>query len=90
MRAVNCAALQLAVIAPIDAIAHGGAQSFRDGAVQLDGQIGNAAARIELVGRDDGGGRAGRYAGTAAAAVCAGRFIDGQRAIGVDLTKKEI
>src|SRR5271156_6144991 len=76
---------QLTVIAPIDAVAKRRAQRLGYGALELDGQIGNAAARIELVRRDDGPGRAGRNAGAAAAAMGAARRIDRQRQVGIDL-----
>ena len=81
---------QLAVVAAIDAIADGAAQFHRNRAAQLDGQIGDAAPRIELVGRDDGPRRAGRHAGRAAAAVRAGRRVDGQRQVGEDLAEEKI
>ena len=42
------------VVAAIDAIAHGGAQVARDMPLVLDGEIGDAAPGIELVGRGEG------------------------------------
>ena len=47
-----------AVIAAEDAVAEGFAILDRDGALVLDGQVGEALARIHLVRRDDRGGRA--------------------------------
>src|SRR5208283_1435026 len=76
---------ELTVIAPIDAIAERRTQRLGYGALELDGQIGNAAARIKLVRGDDGPGRAGRNAGAAAAAMGAARRIDRQRQVGIDL-----
>src|SRR5258708_3739991 len=44
---------ELAIVAAVNAVSHERAQLFRDRAVMLDGEIRDAAARIELVGRDD-------------------------------------
>ena len=46
-----------AIVAAIDAIADGFAEFARDMSLMLDGEIGNAAARIELIGRREGLGR---------------------------------
>ena len=51
---------QLAIVAAIDAIADGAAQLQRNRARELDGEIGDAAPRIESIGGDDGAGGAGR------------------------------
>src|SRR5262245_57375598 len=45
---------QLAVVAAVDAVADQWTKLLRDRAVVLDGQIGNAAPRVEPVWRDDG------------------------------------
>jgi hypothetical protein len=45
---------QLAVVAAVDAVAHQRAQFQRDRAVVLDGQVGDAAPRIQPVRRHDG------------------------------------
>ncbi len=66
-----------------------GRSSTRDGAAQFDGQIGDAAARVDLIGRDDGPGRADIDAGLATAAVFADRGVDRQRQVGVELAEKE-
>jgi len=64
-----------AIVAPVNAVADGRAQLDRDRAFELDGQIGNAAARIDLERRSDGGGRAGGDAPDAgAAAIFLGRI----------------
>ena len=47
-----------AIVAAIDAVADRGAELARDRALVLDGQVGDAAPRIELVGRREGVGRA--------------------------------
>ena len=60
---------ELAVVATIDAIADQRPQRFRDAAFQFDREIGNAASRIELVGRDDRAGRTNLDALRARAAV---------------------
>ena len=83
-------ARELAVIAPVDAIAHGTAQLDRDCALELDREVGDAAPCVQPVGRDDGAGGAGRDAGAAAAAVSGACGVDGQLQIHVDLAQKEI
>src|SRR6185437_14390257 len=80
---------ELAVVAAVDSIADQRAQGFRNAALELDRQVGNAAARVQLVRRDNGTGGAGGYARAAAAAMRAGRGRDRQRQIGVDLAQKE-
>src|SRR5690606_7647025 len=47
-------------------------QRARDGAAQLDGEVGDAAARVERVGVDEGARGAGVEAGAAAAAAGGG------------------
>src|SRR5690606_9002152 len=56
---------QLAVVAAVDAVAHRRAQFLGDGAVVLDREVGDAASRVDPVGRGD---RAGGTCGNAAAA----------------------
>src|SRR5256885_3316395 len=53
---------QLAVVTAVDAIADRLAQLNRNGAVVLDGEIGDAAPRIQPPGGDDRTGGAGRDA----------------------------
>ncbi len=48
-----------AIVAAVNAVADGGAEFDGDGALEFDGEIGNAAAGIELEGRGDGVGGAG-------------------------------
>lgn len=70
---------ELAVIASVDAIAHGLAKFERNRAAQLDGEIRDAAPRVELVRSDDRLSRADIDAGAACAAVSGRGCIDGQR-----------
>ena len=81
-------ATELAVVAAIDAIADQWPQFGRDGSRQLDGQLGNAQAGIDLIGRDDGGGRAGVEAAPAGSAVLADRRVRRQGQVGVDFAEK--
>ena len=55
-----------AIVAAIDAVADQRPQRARDRALVLDGEVGDAAPRIELVGRGKGRGRADVEAGLAA------------------------
>ena len=50
---------ELAIVAAIDAVADGGAQCFRYKTREFDGEIGNAAAGVDFVRRDNRLGRAG-------------------------------
>ena len=54
-----------AVVAAIDAIAHGAAEFARDRRFRFDGEIGNAATRIELIRSREGARRANVEAGGA-------------------------
>ena len=67
------------VITTENAVADGTAKFFRNGAFVLDGEIGDAAPRIELVGRGEGLGRAGGLAGVARAAAIIPRLVHRQR-----------
>ena len=68
---------QLAIVAAEYAVANLTAELFRNAGTELDGQIGNAAPRINGVGCDDGLGGANVNAlGTVAAVVC-NRRVDG-------------
>ena len=58
-----------AIVAAVDAVADRGAQLARDRALVLDGEVGDAAPRIELIGRREGLGRADVEAGAAGAAM---------------------
>src|SRR3974377_1092636 len=80
---------QLAVIAAEDAIADPLAQLHRDRAVVLDGEIGNAAARIEAPGRNDRPRRAGGDARLGGATVRARRLIERERQNGEQLPEEE-
>ena len=80
---------ELAVVASEDAVADQRAQGRRDSAVQLDGEIRDAQARVELVGGDDRPGRACVDAGAAGSAVVRRRRVHLQRQVGVELSEKE-
>jgi len=66
------------IIAAIDPIAHGFAEFERDGALMLDRQVGNTAARIELVRGGKRLCRADVETGAARAAMVFFRRIGGQ------------
>lgn len=66
---------QLAVIAPINAIADEGAQRFRYRSIVLDGQVGDATACIQLVRGKDCLGGADVQAGATGTAVIGSRWI---------------
>ena len=70
---------ELAVVTAIDAIADQGSQFDRDCASQFDGQVRDAAAGVDFVGRDDGGSRAGFKASAAGTAVFADRLVRRKR-----------
>lgn len=74
---------KLAVVATKNAVADAFAQVFGDAALMLDGQITDAAARIQPVGGDDGLCRANVDAAAATAAMVAGRGGGRQRQVGV-------
>ena len=80
---------QLAVITAVDTVAQQRPQFQRDRAIVLDRQVGNAAARIEPVRRDDGLGRADVDAGAALAAVAGFRLGQRQRQIDIDFAEEE-
>src|SRR5882757_9880835 len=80
---------ELAIVATIDAIAEGLAKLDGNRAAELDGEIGNAAARIEFVGSDDGLRGTNVETGLTAPAVIGGRRVAGQGEIGEDFAEKE-
>ena len=64
-----------AIVAAIDMVADTGAHLARDRAAQLDGEVGDAAPRIDPIGRGEGAGRAGILAGVArSAGIARGRI----------------
>jgi len=80
---------QLAVVAAVDAVAQRRAQFLGDGAVVLDGQVRDAAPRVQPVGCDDGARRAHLDARAAAAAV-RGRGLGGRQCqVDEDLAEEE-
>src|ERR1700679_2348349 len=81
---------ELAIIAAVNAIADGGTKFHRDAPRKLDGEVGNAAPRIEAIGRDDGPGGAGRHAGAAGAAVRGAGFIDRQLKVEINFAEEKI
>ena len=68
-----------AVVAAVDPVAHQRPQLARDRALVLDGQVADAAPRIEPVGRREGVGRADVEAAAAAAAMVALGLVRRQR-----------
>ena len=78
-----------AIVAAIDAISDRFAEFARDRSLVFDGEVGNAAPRIELVGRGEGGGRADVEASPARAAVIDIRLIARQIGIGEDRTEEQ-
>ena len=81
---------QLAVVAAEDTVADGCAHLPGDAALQLDGEVRDAAARVELPGAGEGLCGADIEAGAAAAAVggVEGR-VGRQRDVGVDLAQEK-
>ena len=80
---------ELAVVAAVDAVADRGAELLGDRAVVLDRQVGDAAARVEPVGRHDRARGADVDAGRAAAAVAGHGRVDRQRQVGEYLAEEE-
>ena len=81
---------QLAVVTAVDAVADQGAQRFGDGAAQFDGEVGDAAPRVELARAGDGPGGADVDAGGATAAVIALlRRVHRQRQVGEQFAEEE-
>ena len=80
---------QLAIVAAIDAVAHCSAKFQRYRPVLLDGQVRDAAPRVQPVRRHDGSGGAGLDAGRAFAAMGGCRGRQRQRQIGEDLAQKK-
>jgi hypothetical protein len=67
------------IVATIDAIAHGGAKFARDVALVLDGEIGNAAPRIEHIRRGERARGTDIHAAPAGAAMIGRRRVRRQR-----------
>src|SRR5690606_39646768 len=80
---------ELAVVAAVDAVADRRAKRLRNRAFQLDRQVGDAAARVDAVRRDDGAGWARVDAAHAAAAVIGGRLRRRQRQVGIQRAQEE-
>src|SRR6218665_1176293 len=81
----------LAVIAAEYPIADQWAQFGGDRTFEFDGQVGNAAPRIQHIGADEGGGGADIQARAATAAMFgAVGVVDGQRQVDEQLAEKEI
>src|SRR3984957_14540158 len=78
-----------AIVAAIDAISDRLTEFARDRSLAFDGEVGNTTPRIELVGRREGGCRAGVEAGLARAAVIAIGFIARQIGIGEDRAEEQ-
>src|SRR5688572_13702472 len=82
-------ARELAVVAAEHAVADQRPQLLGNRVLQLDREVGDAAPRVDAVGRDDRAGRADVDAARAGAAVRARRRVDRQRQVGVDLAEEE-
>ena len=78
-----------AIVAAVDAVAHQRAQFARDRALVLDGEIGDAAPRIEPVRRRESGGRADVEAGVAGAAMIVRRRVGRQLERGEDRAEEQ-
>ena len=78
-----------AVVTAEDAIANGRPELDRNRAFEFDGKIGNAAARVELEWRDDGGGRARGDAPSAGAAAVLFRCVRLQFKRGEDFAQED-
>src|SRR5262249_60426701 len=78
-----------AVVAAVDAVTHEGTQLAWDRALVLDGEVGDAAPRIEAVGRGECRGRAHVEAGAAASAVVGLARIRRQLERGEDRTEEQ-
>src|SRR3546814_9719074 len=71
-----------AVVAAVDAVAHGRAQRARNVPLVLDGEVGDAASGVEPVRADEGLRRTDVQAAPARAAMIALRRVRLQRQIG--------
>src|SRR5688572_12483658 len=80
---------QLAIVAAIDAVANQGPQLDGDGAFVLDGEVRDAASRIELVGGADRPRRTDVDAALAAPAMLGLWRIQRQRQVAVDLAEEK-
>src|SRR6185436_2793857 len=79
----------LAVVAAVDAIADQRPQLLGNGALVLDGEVRDAAPRVELVRTADRLRRADVDAALAAPAMVFFFLIDGKRQVAVDLAEEE-
>ena len=80
---------ELAIVAAVDAVADQGAQLHRNWPAVLDGEIGDTAPGVQLIGRNDGLGGANIDAAGATAAVRRAGLRGGQRKIHEDFTQEE-
>ena len=78
-----------AIIAAVDSVADRRAQFTWDGSLVLDGEIRDAAARIEPIGRGERGGGADVDAGAAGAAMIRLRRVRRQLERGEDRAEKQ-
>ena len=78
-----------AIITTIDAIAHGLAELLRDRAVMFDREVGDAAPRIQPIGRREGLGGADIKAARARAAMINFCRISAEIERGVNLAQKQ-
>ncbi len=80
---------QLAIVAAVNAVAEQWPQFERNAAAQFDGEIGNAASRVELLRADDGLRGAYFNAAHARAAMIGRRRVHRQGQVGEQLAEKK-
>ncbi|MDT4852973.1 hypothetical protein FQZ97_872270 [compost metagenome] len=80
---------ELAVVATVDAVAHERSQVLGDGAGVFDGEVRDAAARVQPVRPQDGLGRTHLDAGAAAATVRAHGLAGRQGDVQIDLAQEK-
>jgi len=79
----------LTVVTAVYPVTHEWTKLLGNWAIQFDGEVGDAAPGIDLVGGDDGLGWAEIQAGAAVTAVIAERFVDRQREIRIQLPEEK-
>src|SRR5687767_15561317 len=79
----------LAIVAAVHPVTDQRPQLLRDGGLVLDGQVGDAAPRVELVGPADGLGGAYLDAPLAGSTMIFFRDVTRQRQVAVHLAKEE-
>lgn len=77
-----------AIVAAVNAVADGGAELLGNGALEFDGEVGDATSGVELEGGGDGGGGTGLDASSAGAAAVRFRGVGFEFEGGDDLGEK--